>query len=516
MSNKLSSSEYEQQLLEDICSFKYDPVGFVKYAFPWGEKNSLLEKIPGPRKWQMEELEALKEHCQHVKFCEEMGLPSNVYNVAVSSGRGPGKSALTAMLNLWMISCWIGCTCIVTANTEAQLSSKTMMEMKRWMNMMVHKHWFESTATKITVNKQFGKLMSEQLRIDSGYYYIHAQTWNEESPDAFAGAHSPIGMMVTFDEASGIPGNIWDVTEGFFTDNSPMRIWTVMSNPRSPAGRFYDCFHKDSQFWRTRTIDARTVEGLDTQHMENIIRKHGIDSFQARVEVMGLFPITGESQFISTDSVIDAQCRPLPDRAVINQEPLLMGVDVARFGDDKSVLYFRRGRDARSIAPVSFKSLDTMQLADQVAETIRRYKPDQVFVDGGGVGGGVVDRLRQLGFAVIEVQSGSSASDKSKYLNKRVEMWARMRDWLEEGCLYKDESIRDEMTAVQYEITGKGQLKLESKADMKKRGIDSPDFSDSLSLTFARNTASKGIGASARNVIERLKIVTDYDVSDFY
>ena len=415
MAKNNGPSSNEQELITRILSFKYDPLGFVMYAFPWGKDGTPLAKIKGPRSWQKKEFIRIRDHLRGNVRLMEMGLPPVPLYLAISSGRGPGKSAFLAMLNLWVKSCWIGATGIITANTESQLRSRTMAELGKWHILMINSHWFEKNSMSLRPRKWFSDLIETQLKMDTQYYYIEAQSWSADNPDAFAGAHNQVGMIVSFDEASGIDDPIWNVTEGFFTDVSPLRIWVAISNPRRNTGRFFDCFHKDSEFWEHRYIDSRTVEGVDAGVYQRIADKYGEDHDITRIEVKGEFPRTGSNQFISREIVSDAAERLVDTDG---DYPLLMGVDVARFGDDSSVIRFRRGRDARSIPTNRYKGLNTMELADEVAGLINEMNPDGIFVDGGGVGGGVVDRLRQLGYKIIEVQSGEKASSTEKMNSK--------------------------------------------------------------------------------------------------
>jgi hypothetical protein len=368
-----------------------------------------------------------------------------------------------------------------------------MGEVGKWHTMAINAHWFDKSSMSLRPAKWFAALLNDQMGISVEHYYVQGQSWSEENPDAFAGAHSTVAMMLTMDEASGIPDTIWDVSEGFFTDLAELRIWANISNPRRNTGKFYECFHKDKEFWHTRFIDSRTVEGVDPSVYQRIADKYGEDHDVTRVEVRGMFPRTGRNQFIGQELVQDSAARELPDE---NNDPLLMAVDVARYGDDESVVRFRRGRDARSIHPFRYKGLNTMQLASQVAKISRTHHPDYVFVDGGGVGGGVVDRLRELGFKVIEVQASEKPEDPDMYLNKRAEMWGKMRDWMVRGCIPNDIQLTDDLTSPEYEINEQGRIKLESKKDMKKRGAGSPDDGDALALTFCKpvstvNTAAK-------------------------
>lgn len=503
-------SPQEQQLLTDILTFKYDPLGFVMYAFPWGQEGTPLARIKRPRTWQVEEFKRIGDHLQADQVKQRMGLPPDVLYLAISSGRGPGKSAFLAMLDLFVMSCWLGSTTIVTANTETQLRSRTMAELGKWHTMAINGHWFEKSSMSLKPATWFAELLKQQLKIDTQYYYVDAQSWSEENPDAFAGAHSQIGMMVQFDEASGIPDPIWNVTEGFFTDLSPLRLWLAISNPRRNTGRFFECFHKNRGFWQTRYIDSRTVEGVDASVYQRIADQYGEDHDVTRVEVKGEFPRTGSNQFIGRDVV-----RKAAEREMVADDgaPLLMAVDVARFGDDESVIRFRRGRDARSIPAVRYKGVDTMDLANRAAGLIERHKPDAVFVDGGGVGGGVVDRLKQMGYRVIEVQSGEAAYDSDKYLNKRAEMWGEMREWLSIGCIENDAALIDDLTGPEYAVALKGQLKLETKEAMKKRGLSSPDDADALAMTFAERVARRDAPSlRSRSRLEGRTAVSDYDI----
>ena len=502
-------SQKEQDLIEKILEFKYDPLGFVLYAFPWGVKNTPLQKFKGPRTWQVQEFEKIKTHMEQDKFRKQMGLGPLVLYLAISSGRGPGKSAFLAMLDCWFMSCWIGGTNIVTANTETQLRSRTMAELGKWHGMMINKHWFEKSSMSLKPAKWFAELLNQQLGMDTQYYYTEAQTWSEENPDAFAGAHSQVGMMVQFDEASGIPDPIWPVTDGFFTDLSDFRLWVVISNPRRNTGHFFESFHKNRDQWQHLYIDSRTVEGVDAAVYQRIADQYGEDHDVTRVEVKGQFPRTGSNQFIGRELVEDAALREVdPDDGA----PLLMGVDVARFGDDASVIRFRKGRDARSFAPARFKGLNTMELATETANLIDKFNPDAVFVDGGGVGGGVVDRLKQLGYRVIEVQSGEKADDPEKYLNKRVEMWGEMRDWLVYGMIDDYQQLIDDLTGPEYELHIKGQLKLEPKDKMKKRGLRSPDEADALALTFAQPVARIDMNVLKRRRMGNQFAQTEYNI----
>ena len=488
-----------KRILETLLhpQMKNDPYKTIMYLLPWGVKNTPLANIPGPRKWQIEELVAMGEHIQENIARVARGEPPLVYKFAMASGRGPGKSAFVAMVVLWFMSCIPGGSCIISANTDSQLTSKTFGEIKKWFAMSLNNFFFESTQKKITPTEWYADQLRKALKIDSGKFYAEGILWSAENPDAFAGEHSNIGMMLIFDEASGIPQIIYDVSDGFFTDLTIYRFFFAFSNPRKNIGPFFEIFHRMRNYWRTRQLDSRTVEGLDLKVYQEIIAKYGEDSDQAKVEVKGQFPSQGDLQFISRGQVegaIDRQLDRYDDHAA-----LVMGVDVARYGDDSTVIFFRRGRDARSFPITELKGADNMKVATVCADLIDKYNPDGVFIDS-GAGAGVIDRLTQLGYKIHEVQFGGSSTDP-QYFDHRTEIWARMRDWLSGAMLPNEQILVQDLTGPEYEFQGReDRIKLESKEKMKRtRGLASPNYGDALACTFHLKIARADDKLARRN-----------------
>ncbi len=505
------SPKDEQKLMTEIwdTQISENPLQFVKFVFPWGKENTPLHNFKEPRSWQMQELEKIHQHINDNKNRMRNGQDPLVYKSATSSGRGTGKSALTAWLNLWMISCNLGSTSITTANTEQQLKSRTWAELGKWHTLAINNHWFDKSALSLKPSQWFSDALKNQLKIDDTYYYSQAQLWSEENPDAFAGVHNEKGVLVIFDEASGIPKPIWTVTEGFFTEPVLHRYHFCWSNPRRNTGAFFECFHRDRKFWYLRKLDSRTVEGTDKSVLNQIIEKHGEDSDEARIEVKGDFPRQGDKQFISRDIIQGAVDRELIDE---RWAPLMMGVDPARYGDDSSVIYFRQGRNGRVIPPVEMKHADNMELANKCAELIQKYNPDAVCIDAGN-GTGVIDRLRELNYKVHEVWFGAKSAEP-EWANKRTEMWARMREWLKGACIDPgpDGVLVDDLAGPEYKFRGSSDsIMLESKEEMKKRGFASPDFGDALACTFAVRVASKSLKASRRRNRGRVPSTDKYD-----
>ena len=511
MGVKQYDPKQEQDLMADLWSegIKDNLVNFVRYAYPWGQKGTPLEHHKGPRAWQLNELVEMTEHIKIQKGKLSLGLAPTMWKKATASGRGPGKSALVAWLVHWMMSTRLGSTTIVTANTEPQLKTRTFAELSKWITMSINAHWFDVTVLSVKPKDWFKEALVNQLKIDTGYYFAQAQLWSEENPDAFAGVHNPLGVMVIYDEASGIPNGIFTVTEGFFTEPVLDRYWNIYSNPRRNSGGFYECFHSHKAFWRLRHIDSRSVEGVDFKIFDELITKHGIDSDVVRIEVLGQFPKQGNRQFISSELVRAAQTRAIEVDAFA---PIIMGVDVARFGDDSSVIRLRQGRDARSFPVTRFKNRDNMYVANEVAKLIDRFHPDAVFIDAGN-GTGVIDRLRELKYKPREVWFGGKANSK-EWANKRTEMYADTRDWLGGAAIDDSAALFTDLTAAEYDFFGKAKdsVNLESKESMKSRGLNSPDEGDALALTFAERVARRSRSQHDPRSLTRIAEGVDFPV----
>jgi len=448
----------------------------VRLAFPWKKPNTPLEHFEGPRKWQREVLVELRDHIH----ANNGRIDFETLRLAVSSGRGIGKSALVSWLTIWMLTTRIGSTTIVSANSEAQLRSVTWAEITKWLSMAIHSHWFEVSATRVLPAKWIAELVERDLKMGTRYWGVEGRLWSAENPDAYAGVHNFAGVMLVFDEASGIDDSIWSVAAGFFTENTPNRFWLCFSNPRRNSGYFYECFNSKRDFWRNKIVDARSVEGTDKAVYQQIIDEYGPDSSAAHVEVYGQFPNASDDQFIGNALVDEAMERP----AVADQSaPIVVGVDPARFGADATVIAIRQGRDILAIK--RYRGDDTMEVVGRVIDVIEEFKPALVVIDEGGLGAGVVDRLKEQRYKVRGVNFGNKSTKPMMYGNKRAEMWGAMKDWLKDASIPKDRYLKSDLIGPMMKPDSKGTIFLESKKDMKSRGLASPDAADAIAITFA-------------------------------
>ena len=497
MQTTVYSAEDEQELMARLWSpqYKDNPLAFVMYAFPWGEAGTPLEHFSGPRKWQRDVLQSIADHIKQNKGKVDF----DTLRQAVSSGRGIGKSALVSWVVIWMLSTRIGSTTIVSANSESQLRSVTWAEITKWLAMSLNSHWFEVSATRLMPAKWLTELVERDLRKGTRYWGVEGRLWSAENPDAYAGVHNFDGVMVIFDEASGIDDSIWAVTAGFFTENTPNRFWLAFSNPRRNTGYFYECFNSKRDFWRTQVVDARTVEGTDKAVYQNIIDEYGPDSSQAHVEVYGQFPNAGDDQFISSLLVDDAMARA---KYKDETAPIIVGVDPARFGADATVIAIRQGRDI--VAIKRYRGDDTMTVVGHVIDAIEEYKPALVVIDEGGLGAGIVDRLKEQRYKIKGINFGSKSKNPIMYGNKRAEIWGAMREWLKSASIPSDRFLKSDLISPMMKPDSKGTIFLESKKDMKARGLASPDAADAIAVTFAFPVAHREYNSK----IER-RMVTD-------
>lgn len=287
---------------------------------------------------------------------------------------------------------------------------------------------------------------------------------------------------------SNVPTMIHEVQEGGTTDGEPM--WFLFGNPTRRAGYFYDAIFGDKRHrWKGFVFDSEQSRLSNKQQIQEWREDYGEDSDFFRVRVRGLPPNASDAQFIDNQRVLDAQKRQV---VVLGDEPLVAGCDLAWGGSDHNVIRFRRGRDARSIPPITVPGqltrdpgVLTNRLADVLNQRYDGKRISMLFLDSAGIAGAIGSRLRQMGFMnVIEVNFGADSPDpKRRFM--RDHMWAEMKDWLLTGAIDKHARLEVDLQAPGLRPDNKQRIWLESKEDIKKRGEKSPDHADALALTFA-------------------------------
>jgi hypothetical protein len=476
----MNNNEVEEQIIKKAANFQYDPLAWAKFAWDWGYGE--FKDLIGPREWQADIFTDIKNHLAN---------PESRYQplqIAVASGHGIGKSAGMGMISNWAMSCFDDARIVTTANTDTQLKTKTVPEISKWFRLSITSHWFDVQATSIKAKDAKHKDSWRQDFVP----------WSEHNTEAFAGLHNKNKIIVVlFDEASKIHDKVWEVTEGALTDENTIIIWIVFGNPTLNSGRFRECFRRFRHRWITKQIDSRTVPGTNKQKIAQWEQDHGEDSDFFKIRVRGQFPSQSAMQFIGGDDVDAARGRDLR-KDQYDFAPIILTCDPAWSGDDELVIAKRQG--------LRFEVLKTMPKNDNdmhVANVLMRledeHQADAVFIDG-GYGTGIISGGRTLGRDWHIVWFGAASSDPG-CINKRAEMWKLTRDWIKSGGAIdkNDDELYQDLIGPETVPRMDGKIQLESKKDMKDRGLPSPNRGDALALSFAMPVVKK-----PRSAIERL------------
>lgn len=470
-------------------SCRYDPLRWAQHAWKWVEG----DPEQSIRQWQEDVFTVIRDHLANP---ETRFQP---IQIAVASGHGIGKSASMGMLSNWAMSCWADAKIVTTANTDGQLRTKTAPEIGKWFRTSMTAEWFDVQSQSI---KSRDKEHSNDWRQD----FV---PWSEHNTEAFAGLHNLKRIIILeFDEASKIHDKVWEVAEGALTDENTVIIWIVYGNPTRNSGRFRECFRKFRHRWKTFQIDSRTVPGTNKKKIAEWATDHGEDSDFFKIRVRGQFPSQSALQFISGDDVDAARGRHLrPEQ--YSFAPKIIGVDPAWTGDDPLVIMLRQGLYSKRLATLP-KNDNDIEVANLIARLEDEHQADAVFVDG-GYGTGIVSAGRTMGRSWRIIWFGGKAIDPG-YQNKRAEMWGGVKQWLKEGgaidpandLLYQDLIGPETVPRLD------GKILLESKADMKDRGLPSPNEGDALALTFAEPVAKRQTYGSISGANHQA-VETEYD-----
>ncbi len=300
-----------------------------------------------------------------------------------------------------------------------------------------------------------------------------------DNPDALRGLRID-GVVI--DEISNIKPLVWnDILQPALSDRNG---WALFIGTPAGTNIFSELFFKGIELpdWHVIKYTVNDTDSLDPNEIERLQRDMPVNSF-AR-EYLCDFTASHENQLISLTDIYTASKRRYIASDFI-EAPRIIGIDPARFGKDRSVIIIRQG--VMVYQPLVFHDIDNMSLAAKVAEQINLHKPDATFIDS-GYGFGIIDRLQQLNYNVIEINFGGKAQNKSQFLNMRSEMWWRMKEWIEDkGFLPNNTNLFQELSTPIYNFNASQQIILESKDSIKKRLINnaSPDLADALAITFA-------------------------------
>ena len=405
--------------------------------------------------------------------------------ISVRSGHGVGKSTAASWAIIWYLLLRYPVKVVVTAPTSSQLYDALFAELKRWVKEL------PPTLRDMLEVKQ-DRIEVKEAATEA---FVSARTSRAEQPEALQGVHSDNVMLVA-DEASGIPEQVFEAAAGSMSGHSAVTL--LLGNPVRSSGFFYDTQNRLANDWVTMKVSCVDSPRVSDAYVDEMKARYGEESNAYRIRVLGEFPRSDDDTIIPMELLELAKHR---DVEVSKSAKLIWGVDVARFGGDRSTLAKRQGNGL--VEPIKvWKNLDLMQLTGAVVAEWEALAPSQrpheILVDSIGLGAGVVDRLRELGLPVRGINVSESPAMGTTYKNLRAELWYKCKAWFEaRDCIIpNDEELVAELATVRYFFTSNGKIQIESKDDIRKRGLKSPDKADSFVLTFASD-ATIGMFGSA-------------------
>jgi len=425
-----------------------------------------VEQIIGakPYDWQKEALRAIASNDR----------------VSIASGHGVGKTAFLSWLALWWLCTHYPCKAAITANTAHQLSDVLWTEIDKWARGLPEgfKELLEFKSDKISL-----KGATDSFAV--------ARTSRRENPEALQGFHSE-NMLFICEEASGIPDIVFQVGEGAMSTEGAKTV--MCGNPTRSEGFFYESHHSQRHRWFTMTVSCLDSPSVSEQFLENMAEKYGIESNVYRVRVLGQFPTQSDDVLLPLYLIEEAVKR---DIEASPTTPTVWGVDVARFGGDRSAIAKRQGNVL--LEPIkTYQGRDLMEMAGIVMAEYEAcpymLRPTAIYIDAIGIGAGLADRLRELDMPAIAISVSESPSLKDRFNRLRDELFWNAREWFEgrDVKMPDDSTLMQELSGIRYKYLSSGKLKVEGKDEMKKRGQRSPDVADAFVLTFAEAGAIAG------------------------
>lgn len=445
--------------IQFITLYRADPVLFVKEVLG-------VE----PDEWQQDFLNAVA---------------SGERKISIRSGHGVGKSTTASWAMLWFLLTRYPVKVVVTAPTSAQLYDALFAELKRWVKELP-----QPIQDLLDVKQE-----RIELKASATEAFISARTSRAEQPEALQGVHSDNVMLVA-DEASGVPEAVFEAAAGSMSGHNALTI--LLGNPVRSSGFFFDTHNRLKDEWWTKRVSCIDSARVSKEYVDDMKSRYGEESNAFRIRVLGEFPKSDDDTIIPMDLLESAKHR---DTRAYEDAPIIWGLDVARFGSDSSVLCKRQSNVVHTLE--RWRNLDLMQLTGAVVAQYEacdhKNRPAEILVDSIGLGAGVVDRLRELKLPARGINVSESPAMGATYLNLRAELWHKAKAWLEKrDCkIPNNEDLIGELATVRYTFTSNGKIKIESKDDIRRRGLKSPDMADAFVLTFATDAATISWGSSS-------------------
>lgn len=414
--------------------------------------------------WQMELLEALDR---------------GETKISVRSGHGVGKTAFCAWNALHFLLFRDDVKVIVTSPSFKQMNDGLIPEVQKWLSRVPE--WMSSSVETI----------SDRIvrRPNTRNNFISFRTARKENPEALAGVHAA-HVLIIVDEASGVDEVVYETGQGALSTKGAIAI--LIGNPTKPSGFFYKTQTVLKDLWLVRKVSCMDSNRVSEEYIESQRRTYGDTSREFAVRVLGEFPESGADAVIPRAFVESAVDRDVH----VAELPLIWGIDPGR-GGDPSGFIVRTGNAILEAEELRFDNL--MRIVGWVKtkwdELPSSKRPENICVDSIGLGAGVYDRLDELGLPVIAVNVSEAAALSERYMRLRAELWYKAREWFESNKIFIPSQLPhlrqliEELSSVEQKILSSGKVDIESKDQMKRRGLKSPNLADALILTFAQEGA---------------------------
>ncbi len=466
-------AQLESQLLTKVLVWKKDPVAFGRECLGFNPTE------------------------QQEKIMRAIAVSGS--KVAVKSGINTGKTALASVMIIWFLLFHSPCKAAATSVSSGQLQDGLMPEINLWLER--GNEWIRS---QLKVNNMRAYVVGAEKT-----QFLTAKTANPHKPDALQGLHSD-NIFVVIDECFGVHDKIVEVCWAALTKNSSRLL--IMGNPTRTSGFAYRAFNRESHLYKCFTLRTQDSPLVSPEAFEELkVVYEWPDSDACKSRLLGDFPSGSFNQLISMESAKAAAARKV-ERRDYEFAPVIFGIDTAWMGDDRSCLYMRHGNHSKKLFVGS--KVTVPNLVGEIIKHWKKEQPKAVFIDAGGpAAGGVIDMLKALRYNAVAVNFGASP-ESERFTNKRMEMWFRMKEWVEQGGAIEDnEEIITDLTTPEYNHHPNGKMYLESKIQMKKRGCRSPDLGDGLALTFAYEILNPDlVDGYADAYGQNAECETDYEV----
>lgn len=495
MSN-LDRQLHEQNAIDQIKVWKQDPLLFAQQVFKFNPNNQQKELFH-----ELQQLVSAKcKVDENLPLTQEEKQYARKRGISVRAGKGVGKDAVASILVYWFLTCFYESKTYLLAPSMSNLQSNLIAELAKWKSRRIQGEPACLLADEYDLMAQGLRLRSDPEKGKNWFVTCNSAGPNvpaDQQVEVLQGKHARY-MMFIIDEASGVPDPVFSPLDTTLTD--PVNFILLFFNPTRRTGFAIDThFSEERKYWIPLHWSAEESDMVTPDQIEYLKNKFGRNSIEYRVSVLGEPPEADSDSLIPYEWCLNAKELSVE---VNPSDPVVFGVDVARQGDDSSIILVRQGPVIHEIHEL--QKVDTVELSRWVAMRAADWQPQAIYLDAAGLGIGVYDELRRQGIPNIYAVNVGIAAREEKYVRLRDELWWELRQRFEHNRISlsncPDSQLIAELSGIKFAVNDNGKIKVESKIEMRKRNMPSPNKADALMLTM---TASDTAFVLAKKEIER-------------